>query len=381
MKRTEGKIEATLLLEDGKIFKGKGFGSQGTSIAEVVFHTGMTGYQEIFTDPSYKGQMVLMTYPHIGNYGFNNEDFESTQPHIAALIVKEACKIPSNHRSTETLDSFLHKYNIIGMEDIDTRALTRHIREKGSLKAIISNTEHDIPTLKKLLDKHPPIQDIDLVSQVTIDKPYTWKQKADSKWYYENIISSNKESFRVITFDFGIKQNILKLMSSLNIQVELVPASTPAESIIDMNPDGIFLSNGPGDPQRVSYAVKNIKELMAKFPMFGICLGHQIMALALGGTTFKLKFGHHGSNHPVKDLQSGKIEITSQNHNYAVEPKSLEKIGFEISHINLNDNTVEGMVHRELPVYSVQYHPEASPGPHDSVNLFKKFYSILEENS
>jgi carbamoyl-phosphate synthase small subunit len=267
------------------------------------------------------------------------------------------------------------------MEDIDTRALTRHIREKGSLKAIISNTEDDTNKLKKLLDKHPSIQDIDLVSQVTIDKPYTWKQRADSKWYYENITSSSKKTFKVISFDFGIKQNILKLMSSLNMQVELVPASTPAEAIIDMNPDGIFLSNGPGDPQRVSYSLKNVKKLMVKFPMFGICLGHQIMALALGGKTFKLKFGHHGSNHPVKDLQTGNIEITSQNHNYAVDPKSVEKIGFDISHMNLNDHTIEGMVHKELPVFSVQFHPEASPGPHDSLNLFKKFYSILEENS
>ncbi|MFO7889651.1 MAG: glutamine-hydrolyzing carbamoyl-phosphate synthase small subunit [bacterium] len=374
-------MKAILLLQDGTTFIGKGFGARGTVTGEVVFHTGMTGYQEIVTDPSYKGQIVTMTYPHIGNYGFNTEDFESCVSHIEALVVKEVCKFPSNYRSSESLDSFLKRFGIIGIEDIDTRALTKHIREKGSMKGIISNPEKNINELKQLLDNHPSIQNIDLVDQVTTDHPFTWKEKADSKWYYEPLTASEDSSFTVTAYDFGIKQNILRLMASLNIKVEIVPANTSYETIRDMNPDGIFLSNGPGDPKKVMYVVKNVKKLAEKFPLFGICLGHQILALALGGTTHKLKYGHHGSNHPVKDLRTGKIEITSQNHNFVVEPKSVEKNGFAITHINLNDNTLEGMEHTELPVFSIQYHPEASPGPHDSLNLFKKFYTMMEQHN
>jgi len=374
-------VAATLLLQDGTKFTGRGFGASGTSIGEVVFHTGMTGYQEILTDPSYKGQIITMTYPHIGNYGFNKEDYESGNPHIEALIVKEACLFPHNHRSSENIDSFLKKFGIIGLEDIDTRALTRHIREKGSMKGIVSNTEKNLNTLKKLLDSHPSIEKIDLVDKVTVKKPYNWKQKADSQWYYNSITDSGKKTYTIIAYDFGIKQNILKLMTSMNFKIKVVPAVTSYEMILDINPDGIFLSNGPGDPEKIIYAIKNIKKLIKKFPVFGICLGHQILALALGGSTYKLKFGHHGSNHPVKNLQTEKIEITSQNHNFAVDSKSVEKRGFEISHINLNDNTVEGMQHKDFPLISVQYHPEASPGPHDSLNLFKKFYTLVKENT
>jgi len=374
-------VEATLLLQDGTKFTGRGFGASGTSIGEVVFHTGMTGYQEILTDPSYKGQIITMTYPHIGNYGFNKEDYESCKPHIEALIVKEACSFPHNHRSAENINSFLKKFGIVGLEDIDTRALTRHIRKKGSMKGIISNTEKDLNTLKKLLDSHPPIEKIDLVNKVTISKPYNWKKKANPHWYYDSITESGNNTFTIIAYDFGIKQNILKLMTSMNFKITVVPAAISYEMILDMNPDGIFLSNGPGDPEKVTYTINTIKKLSDKFPIFGICLGHQILALALGGSTYKLKFGHHGSNHPVRDLRTGKIEITSQNHNFAVAPTSVREKGFDISHINLNDNTVEGMEHRELPVFSVQYHPESSPGPHDSLNLFKKFYSLVKENA
>lgn len=374
-------MKAILLLQDGTTFTGKGFGARGISTGEVVFHTGMTGYQEIVTDPSYKGQIVTMTYPHIGNYGFNPEDFESPTPHIEALIVKEACTYPHNHRCTENIDTFMKRFDIMGIEDIDTRALTRHIREKGSMKGIMSCPAKSIKELKTILDEHPSIQNTDLVNQVTTDKPFIWEEKVDTTWYYAPVTNTNASPFTVIAYDFGIKHTILRLMTALNFKVEVVPATTSHESIMERKPDGIFLSNGPGDPEQVSYAVENVKKLAGKIPLFGICLGHQILALALGGITYKLKYGHHGSNHPVQDIQTGKIEITSQNHNFAVKQKSIEKNGFTVTHINLNDNTVEGMEHTELPVFSIQYHPEASPGPHDSLDLFKKFYTMIKEFS
>lgn len=373
-------MEGVLLLEDGKSFKGRGFGARGISIGEVVFHTGMTGYQEILTDPSYKGQIVSMTCPHIGNYGINNEDSESSVPQIEGLVVKEACRLPSNYRSETDIDSYLAEYGIAGIEDIDTRALTRHIRRKGAMPGIISTNGTDISRLKKILNDHLPLDQKDLVSEVTTNKPIIWKEKVCPEWYYKKPHPPGDRVYKVAAFDFGIKRNILRIMTSLNMEVHVLPASTSAESVKETAPDGLFLSNGPGDPEKVFYAVETIRTLSDKFPIFGICLGHQILALSFKANTYKLKFGHHGSNHPVKDIKSGRIEITAQNHNFAVDADSLDKTGFEITHLNLNDSTVEGMAHKDLPIFSVQYHPEASPGPHDSVSLFSRFYKMMESN-
>ena len=374
-------MKARLLLEDGKIFHGESFGAGGTAVGEVVFNTSMTGYQEILTDPSYKGQMVTMTYPHIGNYGINPEDVESSRPHVEALIVREYCPTPSNYRSKETLDHYLQKHNIIGFHQIDTRALVRHIREKGAMMGILTTGEMPLSQLNEKLLRHPKIEGRDLVKYVTTKKQEVWESSIDASWYYDFIKPLGEKTFRVVAYDFGIKWNILRLMTALGLEVTLVPASTSAEEVKKMEPDGVFLSNGPGDPEGVPYAIENVRKLIDYRPMFGICLGIQILGLAFGGKTYKLKFGHHGSNHPVKDLETGIIEITAQNHNFAVETKSLEKAGFVLTHQNLNDGTVEGIQHRELPIFSVQYHPEASPGPHDSLYLFERFYRMMEEHA
>jgi carbamoyl-phosphate synthase small subunit len=372
-------VQATLLLKDGKIFRGQGFGAEGTTIGEVVFNTGMTGYQEILTDPSYKGQIVTMTYPHIGNYGINREDVESIKPQIEGLIIRELCSIPSNYRSEESLDNYLKKHSITGIHQIDTRELTKHIREKGSMMGILSTKEIGTDELKEKLDNHPGIEGRDMVQYVTVDKIKEWQSSAPSSWYYDLVRPLGEREFKVAAYDFGIKHNILRLMTSYGLNITLVPASTPTEKIKEMEPDGVFLSNGPGDPEGVTYAVENIRKLIGYRPIFGICLGHQVLSLALGAKTYKLKFGHHGSNHPVKNCATGEIEITAQNHNFAVNPDSLKEVGLIITHLNLNDGTVEGMVHKELPIFSVQYHPEASPGPHDSLYLFKKFYEMMEK--
>jgi len=371
-------MKATLLLEDGRIFYGESFGAQGTAIGEVVFNTGMTGYQEILTDPSYKGQMVTMTYPHIGNYGINEEDIESVQPHVEAFIVRELSVYPSNYRSKESLDSYLKKHHILGFHQIDTRALTRHIREKGSMMGLLTTEEQSVHQLKEKLDRHPKIEGRDLVQFVTTNKTIQWKHRIQNKWYYDSILPEGEKTFHIVAYDFGIKQNILRLLTSFGFVVTVVPASTTAEEIKTYLPDGIFLSNGPGDPAGIPYAIENVKQLLEYRPLFGICLGHQILGLALGGETFKLKFGHHGSNHPVKNCHTGEIEITAQNHNFALDPDSLTRKGLTITHTNLNDNTIEGMKHPDLPIFSVQYHPEASPGPHDSLYLFKTFYQMMD---
>jgi len=372
--------KAMLVLEDGTCFEGLSFGADSERTGEVVFNTSITGYQEILTDPSYTGQIVTMTYPLIGNYGINLEDFESVKPRVEGFVVKEHCDIPSNYRSSQSLGSFLKDHGIPGIEGIDTRALTRHIRVRGAMKGILSTVEEDVATLVEKANAYPGLVGRDLVSQVTCSEPYHWTENL-----YD--ISANKRAesvesrFRVAAYDFGIKQNILRYLVNRGCDVTVFPADAPADQLLEIDPDGIFLSNGPGDPEPVSYATENIRELIkTEKPMFGICLGHQLTALALGARTYKLKFGHRGANQPVQQTSTGKVEITSQNHGFAVDADSIDESSVELSHINLNDNTVEGLRHKELPVFCVQYHPEASAGPHDAEYLFDQFIDLMDRS-
>ena len=370
--------KAYLALADGKVFEGNHFGAEGEVDAEIVFNTSMSGYQEVLTDPSYYGQMVLMTYPLIGNYGINSQDFESERPHLSGFIIKELSSVASNWRSQETLESFLKRFGIIGIQGIDTRALTRRIREKGSQQAVISTVNQDQTILVRKAQKSVGLVGRDLVKQVTCQKPYEWEE---GEWKILNgktLLSQKVEKkYFVVAYDFGIKRNILRKLREAGCRVRVVPASTPAEKVLALKPDGVFLSNGPGDPEGVPYAIKNVRFLLGKIPVFGICLGHQILSLALNGSTFKLRFGHHGGNQPVMDISSGKVEITSQNHSFAVEQDSIGS-SVEITAINLNDKTIEGIRHKEWPVFSVQYHPESSPGPQDSSYLFHKFTQLMK---
>jgi carbamoyl-phosphate synthase small subunit len=368
-------LKAILLLEDGTIFEGTSFGAKGIKPGEVVFNTAMTGYQEILTDPSYNEQIITMTYPLIGNYGTNPEDVESRKLFISGFIVKENCDYPSNWRNKTSLSDYLKANNIVGLEGIDTRKLVKHIREKGAMKGIISSTEFDIDVLTEKLRKYPGLVGRDIVQAVTVDKPYKWKQGVLDCLNPD--VKPPKAKYNVIAMDFGIKRNILRMLVSHGFSVTVVPAQTTAEQILAKNPDGLFLSNGPGDPAAVTYAIETVKKLLGKIPIFGICLGHQILALALGGKTYKLKFGHRGANHPVKNFDTGMIEITSQNHGFCVDIDSLKDKDVELTHINLNDNTLEGFRSKNLKAFSVQYHPEASPGPHDSNYLFKNFVKII----
>ncbi len=372
--------KALLALADGTVYEGVSFGYEGESGGEVVFNTGMTGYQEVLTDPSYKGQIVTMTYPEIGNTGVNPEDVESNRPWVEGFVVREAWRPPSNWRHVESLEAYLRRYHICGIAGIDTRALTRRLRDGGSQTAVISAVDPDPDSLRKKARELPSIVGRDLVREVTTDRVLHWET---GDWDLEKgylPAAEYRERYgrvpRIVAMDFGIKQNILRMMVASGFDVTVVPASEGADSILARNPDGVFLSNGPGDPEGVPYAVETARRILGKVPAFGICLGHQIMGLALGGKTFKLKFGHHGCNQPVKDLATGRVEITSQNHNFSVDPDSLGSAA-RITHVNLNDRTVEGLAVPSMRCFSVQYHPEASPGPHDSRYLFARFHRYL----
>ncbi len=367
-------VKAVLLLEDGTVVEGIGFGAKGQKCGEVVFNTSMTGYQEILTDPSYNEQIITMTYPLIGNYGTNKDDCESRKLFAHGFIVKEQCNYPSNWRSKESLSDYLKKNNVIGLEGIDTRKLVRHIRTKGAMRGIISSTELGPKGLMRTLEQYPGLVGRDIVKSVTARRQYRW-----DKGVFDVLTGRQQKSqpkHKVIVFDFGIKQNILRLLCSHGCDITVVPAKTTANDVLTQKPDGIVLSNGPGDPAPVGYAIETVKRLLGKVPVFGICLGHQILALALGGRSYKLKFGHRGANHPVKNLKTGKIEITNQNHGFCVDIDSLKDKDVELTHINLNDNTLEGLRCKQLPAFSVQYHPEAAPGPHDSAYLFDGFIKL-----
>ncbi|MBL7685617.1 MAG: glutamine-hydrolyzing carbamoyl-phosphate synthase small subunit [Deltaproteobacteria bacterium] len=379
-------MKALLVLKDGTSFEGKSFGYEGEdqksfiTSGEVVFNTSMCGYQEILTDPSYKWQMVCMTYPEIGNYGVNTEDIESLKPHVSAFIVKNYNARPSNYRSNMSLGDYLKKNKIPGIQGIDTRALTQHLRDHGAQPGLLAVGDFDIQKVKREAKKLPSMDGMDLVKEVTCAKPYTW---TEGTWdALPNVLDLQKKTYskklKLVAYDFGIKRNILRNLVDAGFSVQVVPAQTSASEVLAMKPDGVFLSNGPGDPAAVTYAFDHVASLLGKIPTFGICLGHQIMGLSLGAKTYKLKFGHRGGNQPVMDLATQKVEITSQNHGFAVDESSLKKKA-QISHINLNDKTVEGLANFKEKYFSVQYHPEASPGPHDSLYLFERFRKMIEE--
>lgn len=365
-------MRCILYLEDGTLLTGRNFGAKGTRFGELIFNTGMTGYQEILTDPSYKGQIVIMTYPHVGNYGINFEDPESRRCFLEGFVIRELCNIPSNFRSKKSLQEYLEEKGIVGIERVDTRFLTMKVREKGAMRAILTTEDADIESLRKAMEGYPGLVGIDLVKEVTCSEPYEWTEDLWKHWSLKHP-SMKMGKFKVVVYDFGVKRNILRSLVEIGCDVYVVPAFTQAEEVLGMNPDGVLLSNGPGDPAPVEYAQQSTKKLIGKIPIFGICLGHQILGLAEGAKTFKLKFGHHGINHPVKDLKTGRIEITSQNHGFAVDPKTLDDI--KPTHVSLNDRTLEGMEGKMF--FSVQYHPEAAPGPHDSSYLFQRFGKMM----
>lgn len=372
-------MKAKLVLENGSIFTGESFGAPGEVSGEVVFNTSMSGYQEIYTDPSYAGQIVTLTYPLIGNYGVNDDDMESAKPQVAGVIVREYTARYSNFRAKESLDSWLGRHGITGLQGIDTRMLTRMIRTEGAMRGVLSTADLDDKRLLAKVGQVPSMNGLDLATRVTCDASYVWDQKDETPFALPAPgLLNGQRRFRVVAYDYGIKRNILRRLVAFGCAVTVVPAGYPAADVLAMQPDGVFLSNGPGDPAPVRVAIDNIRQLLGRVPVFGICLGHQLLALALGGKTYKLKFGHRGGNHPVKNLATNAVEITSQNHGFAVDPDSLDQQQIEITHLNLNDGTNEGIRHRSLPAFSVQYHPEASPGPHDSDYLFRAFIALME---
>jgi carbamoyl-phosphate synthase small subunit len=377
-------MRALLALEDETMFAGRSFTGHGEAVGEVVFNTSMSGYQEILTDPSYCGQMVTMTYPLIGNYGINDEDIESDRIQVKALLVKEYQESPSNWRSQRSLAEYLKSNNIPGIQGIDTRALARHIRVQGAMKAALSTQDLDPDSLIEKARKSPNMIGRDLVREVTCEEPFLWQEGRvvtmdgsldQFRW------PERRGSCQVVALDFGVKYNILRSLEQRGCTVLVLPAHGDSKIIDRLEPDGVFLSNGPGDPAAVTYAIETIKDQIGKRPIFGICLGHQLIGLALDGKTFKLKFGHRGGNQPVKDLASGKVEITSQNHGFCVDMQSMIDPDIELTHINLNDHTLEGLKHRKIPLFSVQYHPEASPGPHDANYLFDRFIGMMKTNT
>ena len=358
--------QAILALEDGRVFRGRSWAAEGESVGEMVFNTSMTGYQEVLTDPSYAGQIVCMTYPLIGNYGVNNEDPESSRPWVEGFVVREASRMASNWRATESLDDYLKRWNIVAIDHIDTRALVRHIRDKGAMRACLSTIESDAQRVIEKAYNSPSMENRELASVVTTKEPY-------------EVLASSDERFHVVCYDFGVKMNSLRELSQAGCRVTVVPASTPANDVLAMKPDGVFLSNGPGDPASMTKEVEEVKRVaQSGTPTFGICFGHQLLGRAFGGQTFKLMFGHRGGNQPVKDFRDGHVEITSHNHGFAVKAETLPK-EVEVTHINLNDNCVEGLRHTTLPIISVQYHPEAAPGPHDAEHHFKRFIELMEK--
>ena len=382
--------DAILALEDGRIFRGRAWGAPGERTGEIVFNTAMMGYQEVLTDPSYAGQIVTMTYPLIGNYGANLEDVESRRLFVEGFVVREYSEISSNWRAGMTLDEYLKRHGIVAISEIDTRALVRHIREKGAMRACLSSIDLDESNLVEKARIAPQMLGLSLVDEVTCGDPYEWSSITDVQTtldpttalrrQIESALLPGEEEFRVVAYDFGIKYYILRYLAAAGCKVTVVPARTSADDVLSMAPDGIFLSNGPGDPAASPGIVAEINKLITAAPVFGICLGHQLLGIAFGGKTYKLKFGHRGGNQPVKNLRSERIEITSHNHGFAVDPDSLDPNEIELTHFNLNDGCLEGMKHKSLPVFSVQYHPEAGPGPHDATYLFHEFIGQMREH-
>jgi carbamoyl-phosphate synthase small subunit len=373
-------MQAILALEDGRIFRGDGYGAKGECYGEVVFNTSLTGYQEIFTDPSYAGQIVVLTNPQIGNYGTNSNDNEANRPYIEGLVVREFSPISSNWRSQQVADEYLERFQVPVISEIDTRALVRHLRTHGVMRGVISSIETNTDLLVEKARSIRKMDGTDLAKVVSTKARYEWEHDASDPLQPDaDLVRDERPRLHVVAYDYGIKKNILRMLSKEGCRVTVVPAETSAEDVLALNPDGVFLSNGPGDPEPVTYAQENIRKLAGRTPVFGICLGHQLIGLALGGKTYKLKFGHHGGNHPVQQMDSGKVEITCHNHNFAVDPDSLKTNDVDLTHIDLNDNTLEGLRHRTMPLFSVQYHPEASPGPQDSNYLFRDFRKMMEE--